>query len=65
MNKTTNKKIINAIVYLILAMIAIAIFYATYMELVTQEKAEHIEVLREKLQKQREETERSQSSATR
>jgi hypothetical protein len=47
--KTTKKKIINAIVYITLAALAAALFYAAYLEMVAQGKAERIEVLREKI----------------
>lgn len=47
--KTTEKKIINAIVYTTLAALAAALFYAAYLEMVAQGKAERIEVLREKI----------------
>lgn len=49
MKETTRKKIINVIVYLILAALAAALFYAAYLEMVAQGKAERIEVLREKI----------------
>jgi len=49
MKATTEKKIINAIVYTILAALAAALFYAAYLEMVAQGKAERIEVLREKI----------------
>ena len=49
MKATTKKKIINAIVYTILAALAAALFYAAYLEMVAQGKAERIEVLREKI----------------
>lgn len=49
MKTTTEKKIINAIVYTILAALAAALFYAAYLEMVAQGKAERIEVLREKI----------------
>ena len=54
---TTEKKIINAIVYTTLAALAAAIFYAAYLEMVAQGKAERIEVLRERLHQQIKETE--------
>lgn len=49
MKTTTEKKIINAIVYTTLAALAAALFYAAYLEMVAQGKAERIEVLREKI----------------
>lgn len=49
MKETTRKKIINAIVYTTLAALAAALFYAAYLEMVAQGKAERIEVLREKI----------------
>lgn len=49
MKTTTEKKVINAIVYTILAALAAALFYAAYLEMVAQGKAERIEVLREKI----------------
>lgn len=55
--KTTKKKIINAIVYITLAALAAALFYAAYLEMVAQGKAERIEVLRERLHQQIKETE--------
>lgn len=55
--KTTEKKIINAIVYTTLAALAAALFYAAYLEMVAQGKAERIEVLRERLHQQIKETE--------
>lgn len=55
--KTTEKKIINAIVYITLAALAAALFYAAYLEMVAQGKAERIEVLRERLHQQIKETE--------
>lgn len=55
--KTTKKKIINAIVYTTLAALAAALFYAAYLEMVAQGKAERIEVLRERLHQQIKETE--------
>ena len=57
MKETTNKKICNVIVYLTLAAIATALFYAAYLEMVGQGKAERIEVLRERLHQQIKETE--------
>jgi hypothetical protein len=57
MKTTTEKKIINAIVYTTLAALAAAIFYAAYLEMVAQGKAERIEVLRERLHQQIKETE--------
>lgn len=57
MKATTEKKIINAIVYTILAALAAALFYAAYLEMVAQGKAERIEVLRERLHQQIKETE--------
>lgn len=58
MKATTEKKIINAIVYTILAALVAALFYSAYLEMVSQGKAERIEVLRERLQKQTIETEK-------
>lgn len=55
--KTTEKKIINAIVYTTLAALAAALFYAAYLEMAAQGKAERIEVLRERLHQQIKETE--------
>lgn len=49
MKTTTEKKIINAIVYTTLAALAAALFYAAYLEMVAQGRAERIEVLREKI----------------
>lgn len=57
MKTTTEKKIINAIVYITLAALAAALFYAAYLEMVAQGKAERIEVLRERLHQQIKETE--------
>lgn len=57
MKATTEKKIINAIVYTTLAALAAALFYAAYLEMVAQGKAERIEVLRERLHQQIKETE--------
>lgn len=57
MKTTTEKKIINAIVYTTLAALAAALFYAAYLEMVAQGKAERIEVLRERLHQQIKETE--------
>ncbi len=57
MKETTTKKICNVIVYLTLAAIATALFYAAYLEMVEQGKAERIEVLRERLHQQIKETE--------
>ena len=57
MKTTTEKKIINAIVYTALAALAAALFYAAYLEMVAQGKAERIEVLRERLHQQIKETE--------
>lgn len=54
---TTEKKIINAIVYTTLAALAAALFYAAYLEMIAQGKAERIEVLRERLHQQIKETE--------
>ena len=56
MNRIKKNELINAIVYLILAALAVAIFYVTYIELVTQEKADRIDVLRDRLHKQIKET---------
>ena len=55
--KTTKKKIINAIVYTTLAALAAALFYAAYLEMVAQGKAERIEVLRERMNQKIKETE--------
>lgn len=57
MKETTRKKIINVIVYLILTALASSLFYAAYLEMVAQGKAERIEVLRERLHQQIKETE--------
>lgn len=57
MKTTTEKKIINAIVYTTLAALAAALFYAAYLEMVAQGKAERIEVLRERMNQQIKETE--------
>jgi len=57
MKTTTEKKIINAIVYTTLAALAAALFYAAYLEMVAQGKADRIEVLRERLHQQIKETE--------
>lgn len=57
MKATTEKKIINAIVYTTLAALAAALFYTAYLEMVAQGKAERIEVLRERLHQQIKETE--------
>lgn len=57
MKATTEKKIINAIVYTILAALVAALFYSAYLEMVSQGKAERIEVLRERLHQQIKETE--------
>lgn len=57
MKTTTEKKIINAIVYTTLAALAAALFYAAYLEMVAQGRAERIEVLRERLHQQIKETE--------
>ena len=57
MKTTTEKKIINAIVYTTLAALAAALFYAAYLEMVAQGKAERIEVLRERMNQKIKETE--------
>lgn len=46
MKETTRKKIINVIVYLILAALAASLMYSTYLEMVNQGKADSIEVLK-------------------
>jgi len=46
MKETTRKKIINVIVYLILAALAASLMYNTYLEMVNQGKADSIEVLK-------------------
>ena len=58
MNRIKKNKLINAIVYVILAALAVAIFYASYLELVNQGKAERIELLKQRLQSQVKETEK-------
>lgn len=55
---TIGDKLTNTIVALILIALAAALFYSAYLEMVSQGKADRIEVLRERLQKQTIETEK-------
>lgn len=54
---TIGDKLTNTIVALILIALAAALFYSAYLEMVSQGKADRIEVLRQRLQKQIIETE--------
>mgnify|MGYP000987501697 CR=1 FL=1 len=55
---TIGDKLTNTIVALILIALAAALIYSAYLEMVSQGKADRIEVLRERLQKQTIETEK-------
>ena len=55
---TIGDKLTNTIVALILIALAAALCYSAYLEMVRQGKADRIEVLRERLQKQTIETEK-------